>query len=99
MAKEQKKELEIRCPEALANGVYSNVGMVTVNNEEFVLDFIFLHPNANTGDVRSRVVLHPSHAKRLADTLHQHLEKYQDEYGDLEANDSDGIPPITLNLN
>ena len=49
MGKQKNDQIPIHCPAELANGVYANLGVTNFNHEEFVLDFIFLHPNTKTG--------------------------------------------------
>jgi hypothetical protein len=98
---EKKDQLPIRCPQEIANGVYANLGIVNYNQEEFILDFIFLHPNTKSGEVRSRVVLHPNHVRRLIDTMTKQLADYESKHANQSSNDDDddGIPPITLSFN
>tara|TARA_A100001015_G_scaffold286120_1_gene354406 strand:- start:8503 stop:8799 length:297 start_codon:yes stop_codon:yes gene_type:complete len=93
--------IPIQCPQELANGVYANLGVANFNHEEFVLDFIFLQPQAKSGDVRSRVILHPDHVRRLVKMLKTNLDDYDEEFKDQSnLSDSDeGFPPITLNFN
>jgi len=102
MSPEDSDRIPIQCPPDLANGVYANLGVANFNHEEFVLDFIFLHPNTKTGEVRSRVVLHPDHVRRLVKMLQKNLENYDEEFYDGNSDNSledDDFPPITLNLN
>jgi hypothetical protein len=102
MSAQDDERIPIQCPPDLANGVYANLGVANFNHEEFVLDFVFLHPNTKTGEVRSRVVLHPDHVRRLVKMLQKNLENYDDEFYDGESDNSledDDFPPITLNLN
>ena len=103
MAKQKNDQIPIQCPAELANGVYANLGVANFNHEEFVLDFIFLHPNTKTGEVRSRVVLHPDHVRRLVNMLKKNLDNYDQQFQKPNGNDDpmgdDGFPPITLNFN
>tara|TARA_Y200000002_G_scaffold355383_1_gene336326 strand:- start:618 stop:920 length:303 start_codon:yes stop_codon:yes gene_type:complete len=100
MADDKQDKLPIRCPQELANGVYANLGIVNYNQDEFVLDFIYLHPNTKSGDIRSRVILHPNHVRRLVNTLTNQLENYDKKHSKGDNNDDDdGLPPITLNFN
>ena len=95
-------QIPIQCPKDISNGVFANLCITNFNQEEFVLDFIFLHPNTKTGDVRSRVVLHPDHVRRLVGTLQKNLKKYDQQKKRAmvdDDDDSDGMPPITINLN
>ena len=79
MPHESDDQIPIQCPKELSNGVFSNLCITNFNQEEFVLDFIFLHPNTKTGDVRSRVVLHPDHVRRLVKTLQKNLKNYDQQ--------------------
>jgi hypothetical protein len=104
MSEEKKNRIPIQCPSELANGVYANLGVVNFNQEEFVVDFIFLPPNAKSGHVRSRIVLHPDHLRRLVKMLQKNLNDYDDTFGGPEDGgeddgDDDDFPPITINLN
>ena len=104
MAGEKKeKKIKVRCPEDLINGVYSNLGMANFSEEEFILDFMFLQPGGESGDVRSRIILHPKHVKRLVEMLYDNLDKYQQKFGVLDTDDSrddsDGIPPFAISFN
>jgi len=102
MPYESDDQIPIQCPKELSNGVFSNLCITNFNQEEFVLDFIFLHPNTKTGDVRSRVVLHPDHVRRLVKTLQKNLKNYDQQKkqsSDIDDDDHDGLPPIAINLN
>ncbi|RAP24962.1 DUF3467 domain-containing protein [Candidatus Marinamargulisbacteria bacterium SCGC AG-343-K17] len=103
MNPQENDRIPIQCPSELANGVYANLGVANFNHEEFVLDFIFLHPNTKTGEVRSRVVLHPDHVRRLVNMLKKNLDNYDEQFhGDGSDGDDmgdDDFPPITLNFN
>ncbi|MGC6366511.1 MAG: DUF3467 domain-containing protein [Candidatus Marinamargulisbacteria bacterium] len=102
MSDQQNERIPIQCPPDIANGVYANLGVANYNHEEFVLDFVFLHPNTKTGEVRSRVVLHPDHVRRLVKMLQKNLDNYDDDFGysdDDDGGPEDDFPPITINFN
>ena len=78
-----KKEMKIniKANDAVLGGIYSNNVMVHMNREEFILDFInIVPPNATLG---ARVILSPSHVKRMLKTLQSSLDKFEQEYGTL----------------
>ena len=101
MANQKDNRIPIQCPADLVNGVYANLGVANFNHEEFVLDFIFLQPQSKSGEVRSRVVLHPDHVRRLVKMLQTNLDEYDEEFkNQSQDDDSDqGFPPIRLNFN
>lgn len=84
MADEKKKpqnQLSIDLPEDLAEGVYSNLAIITHSNSEFVVDFVRIVPNAPKARVKSRVILTPEHAKRLLSALADNVQKYEKQFG------------------
>jgi hypothetical protein len=83
-------KLEIQLDEDLAQGVYANLAVVNHTDTEFVLDFIFVQPQAARAKVRSRVVTSPQHFKRLLQAWQENLRIYEERFGTIE--------PATLQL-
>ena len=79
MSEKEKKELqlEIQLDEETAQGVYANMAVVNHNESEFVIDFVFVQPQAPRAKVRSRVVTSPGHVRRLIRTLEENLARYE----------------------
>ena len=77
MAKDQDvpQEINIEMSEEIAEGIYSNLAIISHSNSEFVIDFIRLMPNVPKAKVKSRIVLTPSHAKRLMAALNENIKK------------------------
>lgn len=82
------QEIKIVMDEKTAAGKYSNIALISHNESEFVADFIFAHPPA--GKVVSRIVLSPSHAKRLAKALQDNVANYEQKFGAIKEA---GEPP------
>jgi hypothetical protein len=77
-------KLQIDVPPEVAAGRYANVTMVNHTETEFVLDFIFLQPQAPKAQVGNRVIVSPKNAKRLLFVLTQNLKKYEERFGEIE---------------
>ena len=77
MSKPQK--LQVKVPERILPGVYSNQMMVAHTREEFVIDFINLFPPE--GIVNARVIVSPGHLKRMIRALKDNLSRYEAKYG------------------
>ena len=75
--------LSIELNEEVAEGIYSNLVMISHSPEEFILDFIRVMPGVPKARVKSRVVLTPGHAKRLLAALNDNLQRYQAQHGDI----------------
>ncbi len=61
----QQPSINIEISEEVAEGVYSNLAIISHSNSEFVVDFIRMMPNVPKAKHKSRIVLTPQHAKRL----------------------------------
>jgi hypothetical protein len=83
--KPQEIKLEIQLDEDVAQGVYVNLAAVNHNESEFVVDFIFVQPQAARAKVRSRVVMSPQHAKRFVAAMEDNLMKYQQNFGEIKS--------------
>ncbi len=81
--KPQEVKLEIQLDDDIAQGAYSNLTVVNHNESEFVLDFIFVQPQASRAKVRSRVVLSPQCAKRFVTVLQESVSRYEQNSGEI----------------
>ena len=82
--KTQEMQLEIQLDEALAQGTYANLSLVNHNENEFILDFVFVQPQATRAKVRSRIISSPRHAKQLMLALQENIKHYEQLYGVIE---------------
>ena len=72
----QNGQLNIELSEEIAEGIYSNLAIITHSQSEFVIDFIKVMPGVPKARVKSRIVLTPQHAKRLLHALGDNLQKF-----------------------
>ena len=96
----QGNQLNIELSGEMAEGVYSNLAVITHNPTEFVVDFIQVVPNVPKARVKSRVILSPHHAKRLLNALTDNVAKYERQFGEIREPDQrqrPGFPPMTFN--
>ena len=98
MAEEKKKgnHINIELPEEVAEGVYSNLAIISHSHSEFVVDFIRMVPNVPKAKVKSRVILTPTHAKRLMRALVDNIKKFEGQYGVIEEPEQ---PQMPMNFN
>lgn len=92
--KKKNPSLEIELKESVAEGVYSNMSVLSHSSSEFVLDFISLLPGVNKAQVRSRVIMVPEHAKRLLHILHDNINRYEANFGEIEMKKAEVFPPV-----
>ncbi len=95
MAEQQKKsnkQINIELGEEVAEGVYSNLAIITHSNTEFIVDFVRMMPGVPKAKVKSRIVLTPQHAKRLMKALKDNIAKYESNHGPIKDIESPGLP-------
>lgn len=77
MEAKNENQINIELSEEVAEGIYSNLAIITHSNSEFVLDFIRVMPGVPKAKVKSRIVLTPEHAKRLLGALQDNINKFE----------------------
>lgn len=83
---EEKKasEIKIEIEDQVANGIYSNLALITHSETEFVLDFIFFQPQSGKAKVRTRIITSPAHVKRMIEALKENISKYEMKFGQIK---------------
>jgi hypothetical protein len=83
-----KKQINIELSDEIAQGIYSNLAIITHSNSEFIVDFIAMMPGIPKAKVKSRIILTPQHAKRLLKALNENVSKFEAIHGHIkEAKD------------
>ncbi len=90
--KVQSPQLNIELGDDVAEGVYSNMAMITHSSAEFVVDFIRLMPGIPKAKVKSRIVMTPQHAKRLLRALTENISKFEAVHGSIKETDGGKVP-------
>ena len=91
----QENQIEIELTEETAQGIYSNLAIISHSSSEFVLDFIRVVPGVPKAKVKSRIILTPDHAKRLMKALEENIDKFEKMNGTVSINDNLGfLPPL-----
>ena len=85
-------QLNIELSEDTAEGVYSNLVMIAHSPEEFILDFIRVMPGVPKARVKSRIIITPQHARRLAAALMDNIERYERTHGEIIERTPPGQP-------
>ncbi len=87
-----KNKLNIELTDEIAEGIYSNLAIITHSRSEFILDFIKMVPGVPKAKVKSRIILTPQHAKRLVKALMDNIKKFESMHGSIKESDIDQIP-------
>jgi hypothetical protein len=81
MAQQESNQqpVQVKISDEILKGVYANMVQVGHGPEEFILDFMNLFPP--TGIVNARVIVSPSHFKRIVNAMQDNLKQYENQYG------------------
>lgn len=94
----QPGQINIELKEDIAQGVYSNLAIITHSTSEFVLDFIRIMPGIPKAQVKSRIILTPEHAKRLMKALEENVSKFEAQHGPIKMSGAPHVPPMPMNF-
>ena len=84
MEDQNNNQLQIELTEEVAQGIYSNLAIITHSSSEFVLDFVRVMPGIPKANVKSRIILTPEHAKRLLLALQENIQKFEAVNGSIK---------------
>ena len=99
---ENNNQLQIELKPEVADGIYSNLAILTHSSSEFVADFVQMMPGMPKAQVRSRIIMAPEHAKRLLMALQDNVQKYEKQFGTIrltqpqQQNEARTIAPFTI---
>ena len=98
MENQNQNQINIELKEEVAQGIYSNLAIISHSSSEFVLDFVRIMPGLPKAEVKSRIVLTPEHAKRLLLALGENIRKYEAAHGLVKVDDrGPGFAPFGYN--
>jgi hypothetical protein len=89
-------QLNIELSEEVAEGIYSNLAIITHSNAEFVIDFVQVMPGTPKAKVKSRVLLTPQHAKRFMKAMVDNIQKFESVNGAIK--EAEAVSAVPMNF-
>ena len=86
----KEQQIEVELSAETAEGIYSNLAIITHSNAEFIVDFINMMPGKPKANVKSRIILTPQHAKRLMSALVENIGKFEAQFGKITEGNQQG---------
>lgn len=78
----EKKQIAIALPKD-THALFANATQVTVSDDSVIIQFAYVRPNTEAGQLLSEIVLSPKHAiefsKALDNTIKQHFTRHLEE--------------------
>jgi hypothetical protein len=86
MADQQQpgQQINIELGEKEAEGIYSNLAIITHSPAEFVIDFTRVLPGVPKAKVHARVIMTAQHAKLLLRALEDNISKFEMKFGEIK---------------
>lgn len=84
MSDQPQQQINIELGEKEAEGIYSNLAIITHSPAEFVIDFTRVLPGVPKAKVHARIVMTPQHAKMLLNALHDNIDKFEKKFGEIK---------------
>ncbi|HVN49435.1 MAG TPA: DUF3467 domain-containing protein [Bacteroidota bacterium] len=78
-----QQQINIELGEKEAEGIYSNLAIITHSPAEFIIDFTRVLPGIPKARVHARVIMTPQHAKMLLNALRDNVDKYEKKFGEI----------------
>lgn len=83
---QQGQQINVELGEKEAEGIYSNLAIISHSPAEFVIDFTRILPGVPRARVHSRIIMTPQHARLFLSALEDNIDKYEQQYGDIQMN-------------
>jgi len=87
-----QQQINIELAPEQAEGIYSNLALITHSPAEFVIDFTRILPGVPKTRVYARIIMTPQHAKSLLMALQENIKKYETQYGEIKLHAAPGQP-------
>lgn len=85
MTKNQTQQINVELGEKEAEGIYSNLALITHSPAEFVFDFTRMLPGVPKAKVYARIIMTPQHAKSFLLALQENIKKFEEQFGEVNV--------------
>ena len=84
-----ENQLNVELNDEIAEGIYSNLAIITHSHSEFIVYFLKVMPGVPKAKVKARIILTPQHAKRLLKALKENIAKFEATHGEIETSENE----------
>ncbi|MFC1476932.1 DUF3467 domain-containing protein [candidate division KSB1 bacterium] len=78
------KQINVELGEKEAEGIYSNLALISHSAAEFVIDFTRVLPGVPKTKVYARIIMTPQHAKSLFNALQDNITQFEKKFGEIK---------------
>ena len=87
----QQQQINVELGEKEAEGIYSNLALISHSPAEFVMDFTKILPGVTKARVHSRVIMAPQHTKAFLAALNDNIKRYEQKNGEIAPPAQEGF--------
>ena len=87
------QQINVELGEKEAEGLYSNLAIISHSPAEFVIDFTRVMPGVPKAKVHARIIMTPQHVKMLLGALIDNIQKYEQQYGEIKTDRGQNMFP------
>lgn len=80
-----RQQVNVELGDKEAEGIYSNLVLISHSPAEFVMDFTRMVPGVPKAKVYSRIIMTPQHIKSFSKALQDNIEKFEKQHGEIKA--------------
>jgi len=92
------QQINIELGEKEAEGIYSNLAIITHSPAEFVIDFTRILPGVPKARVQARLIMTPQHTKLLMSAIRDNLQKYEEKFGEIKIHGEEATNPFGFQI-
>jgi hypothetical protein len=78
------QQINVQLDEKVAEGIYSNLALISHSPAEFFIDFARMVPGTAKATVHTRVIMTPAHVKFLYNALKENIDRYEKQFGEVK---------------
>ena len=90
MAHTKTQNINIELSEKEAEGIYSNLALISHSSSEFILDFARMLPGVPKAKIYARIVMTPQNIKSLQKAIEDNISKYEAQFGKIKTHEQSG---------
>ncbi|MFA5833858.1 MAG: DUF3467 domain-containing protein [Bacteroidota bacterium] len=92
------QQINIELGEKEAEGIYSNLAIITHSPAEFVIDFTRILPGVPKARVQARLIMTPQHTKLLMSAIRDNIQKYEEKFGEIKIHGEEATNPFGFQI-
>jgi hypothetical protein len=89
----RQQQINIELGEKEAEGIYSNLAIISHSPAEFIFDFTRILPGVPKSRILARIIMTPQHAKMFMKAMNENMAKYERQFGEVNIEGPNNMFP------